>query len=100
VGLDLAPAPALVILELAPSGVECLSDRDVDVLFRRLQLDDDLFSRHRQANANSVQISLAVMAVWRLDPDLALQNVIGETREAIGPLQDLGFDRIGPRHLE
>jgi hypothetical protein len=92
--LHLGASPTLVVFELASCGIERLSDRNVDVVGLGLPLDRDLLPRHGQTDADTVHGPLPVMPVGRLEPDLAVLDSIGETRESIGPRFDLRGDRL------
>jgi hypothetical protein len=87
--LYLLPADPLVILQLAPGGAKCIPQRNVSIrvgrVLRMCMSDYDLFAGHGEVNLEVEQRPLLVMLmVWRLDHDLAPDDLAAEALQLQG----------------
>jgi hypothetical protein len=98
--LDPAPAATLRIFQPAATRVEHSANGQGNIFLGRLQIDRDLVAWNREAHADRVQMSLAVMPVRRLHPYIAALNPIVIAVEAPGPFPDRRFDRRRGGHVQ
>jgi len=86
--LDVAPELAKMILEAAPGRIECISDRDRQII-GRLPVDGNLRTGRAEIDPNAERASFAVVMNGSLDHDVAS----GEPREVelkvVGAFADL-----------
>jgi hypothetical protein len=91
---DIAPELAKMILEATPGGIECISDRDRQII-GRLVVDGNLRTGHAEIDPNVERSSFAVVMNRSLDHDVAS----GEPREVelkvVGAFADLGLHGWG-----
>jgi len=92
------PAPE-VVFELSNHRVESVADCHVEVLMGMvrgmLAIDDQLVTRDVDVHADSVEFTLLVMIVRRLDHDMTAGDVLVEPLESTCLLADPLFDSRG-----
>ena len=103
VQLDVAASLANVIFEQPASGVECVADRDIDILMRMVRLgiapDHDLAPRNFEINTHPEQITLVAAGVPAFDDDAARYNSVKKAFELLGALTYSCCDGIRRVHM-
>jgi len=110
-GIDLGDAPvrhlqvrlhvtaprSLVVLELAPCGLERVAQRNVGVLMglihRACAPDVDLAARHRDRDPHIVEPALLLVALGRFDEHVAVDDLRAELLEPGGELAHPVFEK-------
>jgi hypothetical protein len=103
VGLGLTLLDPNVVLELAPHGLEGITQRDEHVLVRvvlgRIATRGDLAAGNPHVDGNAVELALMFVLVRRLDRDAAAYDLVRELLELRGPLAHGFLDRGRPIHI-
>jgi hypothetical protein len=97
-----AALPPRLIFQAAAGGVERIADGHVYVLMRvvlgRLAAHDEFIARHRQVDANMVELALMVAAMRRLDHHPAAHDAVAEAFEAGYMRAYVVFDSLARRY--
>src|SRR6476659_7785155 len=95
-GFDVASELPRMIFELAHRGIEGVADGDIDVLMRLVLraflIHMHVVARHADVDADLVELALVVMAMRRLDGDVAAHDALEEAVELGCFLADDRFD--------
>ena len=95
VGLHIATPLALVVLELAPGGFECIAQRDIGVLMgvvgRMRMSDRDLLIGESDIDVEIVRRSLVLVMRRGLGDDMTMHDVCAELIEPRGELANASF---------
>src|SRR6185312_6778439 len=99
VHLDVATqARAYVIFELAFRRLECVAQRDVDVLVgavgSRIVARYDLAARHGESHRDAERVALAVAMMRLPDHHLAARDPIVDSFELVDPVADASLDGV------
>jgi hypothetical protein len=93
--LDLPPDFALLVLQFAASGLEGVAQRHVHVFVGVIRgvtvVDREFMTRDGDPQGDVEQLALVVMAVRRLDCDVAMDDMRAELLEAPGELANARF---------
>jgi hypothetical protein len=85
-GFNVTPHAPSMVLKLPHRGIEGIADGDIDVLMgvvlRSFLINMNVLARQADIDADFVQLALVMMAMWRLDADIAADDAAAAHRLA------------------